>query len=302
MGKKKDDETKALVSSEGLGMGGLGEFTEDSLLQVTQPSNEATKGSATGEEIRDAMGNVRPQMENVRVKGHGANLFQFEDGAGVAGKDGLVGVIVAFTRHNSWFDTEFGETEKGEMPPCFSNDGTTVATNAEKPQATSCTSCPRNRDAKSRDARDQAFQAAKDSRLEVCSNYISLAVSLPGREVPVRIRFTQSAFKPWARYVQSLGDVQGRFLPHEVATRLFLDNVSEKGFESSVVRFKFEGALPEAMREDFRKQRANYKALLQRTAEADDQEAPASTEAADAMAAARTEADAAKGAGAEPAL
>lgn len=302
MGKAKKDGEKALVSSEGLGMGGLGEFTEDSLLQLVQTGDEVTKGTATGENIRDGMGNRRPEMEDVRVKGHGANLFQFADGSGVAGKDGLVGVIVAFTRHNSWFDTEFGETEKGVMPPCFSNDGNTIAANAEKPQATSCTSCPRNRDARDRTAREAAFAAGKQSRLEVCSNYISLALSLPKRDIPVRIRFTQSTFKSWAAYVQSIGTVEGRFMPHEVATQLTLRNVQGPSGEYSVGEFKFRGALPEHMRENYRKQRAGYKALLQRAAEADDQDTPASTEATDAMAAARAEADAAKGAGAEPAL
>ncbi len=300
MGKKAKDEgagepaaeSTAMVPSTGLGMGGLGEFSQQSLLEITQPSDAAAKGSATGDEIRDAMGNVRPQLENVKVKGHGANLYQFADESTVAGKEGLVGIIVAFTRHNSWFDTEFGSTEKGEMPPCFSNDGNTVASNAEKPQAPACTGCERNRDARDRAARDRAFTRAKEAdtpeagRLEVCSNYISLAVALPGREVPVRIRLTQSTFKRWAAYVQAIGTVHGRFLPHEVVTHLRLENVEGPSGEYSVGTFEFKGALPEEMRETFRKQRENYKALLQRAAEADEQDTPASSDGAAAMAAA----------------
>ena len=86
MAKKKDKVEQALVPSTGLDMGGLGEFTQESLLDIAETSDETAKGSATGEEIRDAMGNVRPQLERVQVKGHGANLFQFADGSGVNGK------------------------------------------------------------------------------------------------------------------------------------------------------------------------------------------------------------------------
>ena len=62
-----EQEEKALVpQTGGLGMGGLGDFTaesfEDSLVDT-----DGVKGSATGEDIRDAMGNVKPAIE-VRSK------------------------------------------------------------------------------------------------------------------------------------------------------------------------------------------------------------------------------------------
>lgn len=269
------------------GFGGLGDFTTESLLEVAK-NTESTRGSATGDEIRDAMGNVRPTLDTVKVKGHGANLFLFPDDTKVDGDVGLTGVIVAFTRHNTYFGKPFDQREEGEMPPCFSNDGETVAENAEGPMASVCSECPRNRDAKRRDCRDEAFELMKSEGPgsgKICNNYLSIALALPGKDIPVRIRFTRQSFKAWAEYVQRIG-TEGRYLPHEIVTHVTLRNEKGQKAEFSVGNFrpvrKATGeiaALPDEMRDEFARQRTNYRALLQRTAEADDGEAEASEDA-----------------------
>lgn len=280
-------DEKALTTGA---FGGLGNFTKEALVEIAKQS-DGIKGSATGEDIRDAMGNIRPTLDTVKVKGHGANLFLFPDDTKVAGETGLTGVIVAYTRHNSWFGKPFGEQEKGELPQCFSNDGETVSDASASPVASVCSECPRNRDARSRSARDDAFQTLKDSGpVQVCNNYLSIALALPERELPVRVRFTRQSFKAWAAFIQQIGTA-GRFLPHEVVTEIKLENVTGGHGEFSVAKFRFVGALPPELREAFEKQRANYRALLQRTAEVDEGEADPGDEAKQALAEARRRAE-----------
>lgn len=272
----KTDE-KALAP-KGLGMGGLGDFSEADLEKALVGA-DAPGGTATGDDIRDAMGNIRPKLETVKVKGHGANLFQREDGSQVPGEKGLLGVIVTYTRHNSWFAKSFEETDKGDLPACFSNDGANVAPGAEDSQSEKgCTVCPRNRDATDKDARDAAFD--QDQRGK-CNNYLSLCVALPGEEVPVRVRLTSSSFRNWAAYIQAIG-TKGRFRTHEVATRITLQNVV-KDNEFSVAKFEKVGPLPEELRAQFDAQRENYRALLQRTAEKDERDGQATDDGRDAM-------------------
>lgn len=268
-----------LPAPAGLGsLGGLGDFTPDSLVDATKDVQD--KGTATGEALRDAMGNVAPALDLVKVKGHGANLFLFPDESKVDGKEGLLGVVVAFTRHNSYFAKPFEDQEKGELPPCFSNDAVNIAGKAEEPQADSCAVCPRNRDARDRAARDKAWDA--DSK-ETCHNYLSLAFALPGRDIPVRIRLTRQSFRAWARYVQDIGTVRGRYLPHEVVTLLTLENKKGANAEYSVAGFAFKGALPAEMRGAFAAQSEQYGAILRRDAEREERSTDASDTGADAI-------------------
>ena len=286
------DESSNLPAPTGLGMGGLGDFDADALVKATE-GQQASKGSATGDALRDAMGTTRPALEVVKVKGHGANLFQFPDESKVDGKDGLLGVVVAFTRHNSYFDKPFGEQEGGELPPCFSNDGATIAAKAESPQSEGgCASCPRNRDARDRAARDVAWDR---DRSETCNNYLSLALALPGRDIPVRLRVTRQSFTAWGRYVQDIGTVRGRFLPHEVVTLVTLENKAGPSGEYSVAGFAFKGALPPEMRVGFAQQADQYGAILRRDAESEERDTAASDTGADAIKEAKKRAaDAAK--------
>jgi hypothetical protein len=269
-------------------------------------ANSEEKGTATGSDMREAMGNVKPQLEIVKVKGHGANLFQMGDDTQVQGNTGLVGVVVAFTRHNSYWDSEYGTTEAGELPPCFSNDGASVASNAESPQSEKgCASCPRNRDAKQKDAREAAFESLKTQTKQspqVCTNYLSVALAMPGRDVPVRVRFTAQAFKEWARYIQEVGTVRGRLQPHEVVTHITLDNKKGPHGEFSVPKFAFKGALPMEMRSSFDAQRVQYTGLLRRDAENEGREESASDEARAAASNAKADAEKATKKGGKSAL
>lgn len=292
-----DNSSEKAVVQAGA-FGGLGDFTTESLVELAKGA-DAEKGTATAEEIRDAMGNVRPTLETVKIKGHGANLFLFADESKVDGDEGLTGVVVAYTRHNTCFGKPFDQKEEGEMPPCFSNDGETVAENAESPFATSCSQCERNRDARTRACRDAAFELLSDEGAgsgKVCNNYLSIAFALPGKDIPVRIRFTRQSFKSWAAYVQQIG-TEGRYLPHEVVTTITLKNEKGQKAEYSVAHFRCVGPLPTTVRDSMNAQRANYRALLQRTAEADDGEAEASEDAKEAVANAKKRAAKAEDAG-----
>lgn len=276
------EESKELAP-RGLGMGGLGGFADASEFEkaVKDSAGDVGHGSATAEDIRDAMGNVIPKLEKVKVKHGGACLFQFPDNTKA---EELVGAVVAYTFHNSFFDKAFEEREDGERPPCFSADGATVSDRAEGPKHTDCGTCPRNRDATLKEAREAAFKA---HRKEACNNYISLAVAIPGREVPVQIQLSNTSFKPWAAYIQSIG-TQGRFRPHEVATRFKLVNrTGAGGSEYSVCHFELIGALPKDIAASFASQAGNYRNLLRRTSDeaSDSEHVEAAAAVADAKAA-----------------
>jgi hypothetical protein len=286
---KPNEETA--VAPRGLGMGGLGQFTEDDFVKSVTDS-EVAHGTAEATDIKDAMGNVMPKLERVKVKHGGACIFQDEDDNKF---EELIGAVVAYTFHNSFFDKAFEDREDGERPPCYSNDGVSIAARAEAPRCDGgCTVCPLNRDATDREARENAFDL---NRKEACNNYLSLAVALPGREVPVHVQLSNSSFKPWAAYVQRIG-TQGRFKIHEVGTKFTLKNrTGPGGSEYSVVIFDSLGALPTELAASFAAQAPNYRALLRREAEHADAD-NADAEAAGAVAEAKAEQEKAKKRGA----
>lgn len=296
MGKAKTAEnTETAVAPQGLGMGGLGHFgtADDFVKSLEGQEDAATHGTAEADDIRDAMGNVLPKLERVKVKHGGACIFQDEDDKRY---DELVGAIIAYTYHNSYFDVPFEDREEGARPPCYSNDGVSIAPRAEAPESVNsgCTGCNRNRDATDREAREAAFDR---HRKEACNNYLSLAVALPGREVPVHLQLSNSSFKPWAAYVQRIG-TQGRFKIHEVGTRFTLKNrTGPGGSEFSVCEFTMLNPLPQSLAENFASQAPNYRALLRREAERADAD-NADAEAAAAVGEARATQDAAKAEGA----
>ena len=269
---------ESAVAKPSAGWGGFGDLDEKALLESVKGS-EVQRGSATAEDIRDAMGNVMPTLEKVKVKHGGACIFVFEDEKKV---EKLIGSVIAYSYHNSFFDKAFEDREEGERPPCFSNDGATVSLQAEGPKHTGCQDCPHNRDAVDKDARELAFKA---KRKDVCRNYLSLAVALPGRDVPVLVRLSNTSFKPWAAYVQKIG-TEGRFKSHEVVTEFSLVNRKGAGdSDYSVVHFKNVGALPAEIAGQFAEQAENYRSLLRRDADrpaTDDDESDAAAAVADA--------------------
>jgi len=275
------NEEKA-VAQVGLGMGGLGQFSDAAAFQkaIQESAGEVAHGTATAAEIKDAMGKVKARLEPVKVKHGGVCLFQFPDGTKVPE---LRGVVVAYTYHNSFFQKAFDQREEGERPPCFSNDGSTVSDRAEKPQAKTCGVCPLNCAADSKEARENAFGL---NRSERCHNYLTLAVALPGQEVPVSVRLSNSSFKTWAAYCQAIG-TRGRFLPYEVATLIKLANrTNQGGAEFSVAEFTNLGPLPAELAKEMKARSVDYRSLLRNEAEKN-QDGDGAGEAAAAVAAAK---------------
>ena len=156
-----------------------------------------------------------------------------------------------------------------------------------------CPACPYNRDALDRDAREQAFADGVD-RQTLCSNYLSLAVTLPGQDIPLVLRVTASSFKGWAAYVQRIG-TRGRYRPHQVLTRFKLRNAQKGGNQNSVAEFELADpehyVLPEVLLKAFALQSPKYRSLLRREAALD----RASDEGAHAVGNAKAAAEAAEG-------
>lgn len=263
------EETLPATAADNAGLGGLGDFTEESLLQGATTPDKAGTGSATAEGIKDAMGNRKPTLERIDVKHHGVNEFRFPDGQKVDGEVGFLGVVLAHTHHNSNFAKPYDEHEEGEQPACWSNDGSAVASEVEEPlNAGGCPTCPFNRDAQDKQARDKAWEDGVDKQT-LCSNYLSLAVTLPGHDIPMVLRVTAASFKNWAAYAQRLG-TRGRYCPYEVLTRFKLRNVKKGGNENSVAEFELADpehyVLQDHLRKAFKVQTVNYRSLLRREA------------------------------------
>lgn len=257
----------------------IGDFTPESLAQAAlEAAKETAKGSATGDSMREGMGNQRPKLDRVRVIHNGAASFR----RGEKLLSELVGVVVAHTFHNTYFDKPYDDRVEGERPPCFSNDAVTIAANAETPQNPEggCHTCSRNRDARDGTARRAAFDRPVE---ETCSNYFSLAILVPGEEIPVIVQYPYGSFKSWGEYVQAIGS-KGRFRPSEVVTRFKLKNSKNAGGkETSVGVFEFVGPLPAPIREQVAGQVEAYRAVLRREASDGERDASSTTSASDAV-------------------
>jgi len=165
------DEKAVAVST---GFVGLGDLDEKALVDAAKAAADE-RGTASADSIRAGMGNQSPRLERFKVKHGGACIIIDEGGKRY---DGLTGVVVAFTYRNVWFSKPFEEHQEGELPDCFADDAIHVSPRAANPQAPSCVTCPRNRDAREKAAREAAF--ARD-RNECCGNYLAFALGLPGR-------------------------------------------------------------------------------------------------------------------------
>jgi len=242
---------KALTSVKSLG------DLDEKALRALVTQQEGVRGSATAEDIRDALGGQLPRLEKIKVIAQ-AGTFKFEDDEIATS---LTGVIAAHTYRNARYDTAFEEREEGAMPDCFSNDGVHVAADVEAPKAANCRVCRINRGAPwGSEARQAAFEADRD---ETCSNYLVLAVSLPGVEFPYEVRLSQASFKNWGTYVQRIGS-RGRFLPCEVATKLSL-SVKHGVADYTVCGFEMLGPLPAELATRFRANQENILAALRRS-------------------------------------
>jgi hypothetical protein len=273
----------------------MGDFTADALKQMVQEAAESgAKGTATGESMRDAMGGQRPKLDRVKVIHNGAAMFR----RGEVKLEGMLGVIVAHTFHNTWFAKPFDEHEEGDRPPCSSPDAVSITVGAAEPQSPGgCAVCPRNRGARDTSARRAAFDR---DRKECCSNYLSLAVLLPGEEIPVVVQFPQGSFRNWADFVQLIGS-KHRCKPSEVLTKISLKNLRKDGGETSIGQFEMVGPLPRAKEGEAPKfgdlvaaQTEAYTAILRREANDETRSQESAGSASDAVREAKAAAEKAK--------
>lgn len=224
---------------------------------LAQVDESVKQGTATAESIRESM-TGDPKLERIKVV-HPAALYELP-GSDEGVKE-FVGVIVAHTRRNAFFEKPIEEAEDGEnRPTCWSNDGQNIAEGVEEPQAERCAVCPRNRAAKLKSAREEAFERP---RKEACGNFVTLAVTVPGASVPYQLQFSQSAFKPWDAYIQGIG-TRGSYQTFEVVTRFKLERKMGRGQPYSVPVFECVGPLKADLAAAFRKQNPNYLALIRR--------------------------------------
>lgn len=268
---------------------GLDDFTFE------DPAAAGRKGSATADDVKEAMGNQIPRLPRIKVLHGGSAMFKNESTG--KNEEKLRGVIVAFTPHNSFFGKKFDDRVPGERPKCYSNDGMTIAASAPEPQNIGgCASCPRNRDAdRGSEARKTAFDRPKP---EVCNNYKTLVMIVQGGgEIPFAIQLSNSAFMQWAAYAQEIYS-RGRFQLHEVVTEISLVTVTRPGQNFSEPRFKMLGVIPEKALPVYAQQHEVYGEYLHRRSEigAEGGEDNASS-AADAVRRAKEAEEAAKGGG-----
>jgi hypothetical protein len=253
--KKADANLPALPDD----IRGFGDIDEKAL--VAGLDHDGPTGTATADDVKDAMGTQRPQLERIDILHGESRAFKFPDGDLVKGADGFVGVMAAYTYHNAFFAKPFKEREEGERPVCASANGVSIKASAPEPQNPEggCVSCPRNRDARDQRARDEAFDRP---RKETCGNFIAVAVAVPGVEVPYLLRIPVSSFGPFASYAQAIG-TRGRFQLHEVATKFRLATKTNRaGIKYSQLELEQAGPLPTNLRAAFTKENPAFVALL----------------------------------------
>lgn len=245
-----NDEQKPLALNSGL---------DDLGFDTGAPEEQ---GTATSETFKQALGNQVPKLPRIEVKHAGATVFKRKGGDQKFDK--LTGVIVAFTKHNSFFGKPFEEAAAGERPKCYSNDGIKIASSATEPQAPGCAVCPRNRDGEKGSAtRKAAFE--QDRKTGACNNYLTVLMIVKGMgDIPFAIQFPNTSFDAWAAYAQDLL-AQGKFQPHEVVTELSLFEKKKPGWKNSasVAVFKKIVAIPADKRSSYADANKSWTSYLQ---------------------------------------
>ncbi|MCI0669158.1 MAG: hypothetical protein L0Y64_01715, partial [Myxococcaceae bacterium] len=235
-----------------------GALDEGALVGVLE---QGGKGTATSESVQEAMGNTAPDLEEVSIKHGGTCMFELPGGRKV---ETFLGVIVAHTYRNAFYKVSLDDAgDEVRRPDCSSDDGTNVNTGVPEAQNSSCLTCTRNRDARDPEAREAAFNRPSKGEDGACSNYLMLAVCLPGLEVPYVMQVPSSSFRNWATYVQQLG-TRGRFQPHEAVTQFKLTNRKKGAYQYSVLELARAGELPGDLRAAFGGQAEGYRAMLRR--------------------------------------
>lgn len=265
----------------------------NSMDDLLSGEDTGAKGSATGQDIRDAL-STEPQLDTIKIV-HAAQLFE------LPGQDKkvpeFVGIIGGFTYRNAWFAKDLDEAEEEDRrPACYARDALTPSDGAPEKQSSSCGTCKRNRNAEDPAARSHAWEEL--SRKEACGNYLELAIFVDSPDVPYRLQIPASGFarkdSPWNQFVKHIG-TRRKALTCEVVTRFTLKEAKGQGQTYSIPEFHLVKVLEnEQHREFFRKRAADVRALLRREGFTGKQQGSEAGEAASEARAAAKEA-AAKG-------
>lgn len=272
-------------------------------LTLDQTKGEEAPGSATGQDVREAL-TGEPRLQAVKVV-HQGGVFNLPGDEAVKK---FTGIIVAHTQRNAKFAKSFEEADGDDdnQPVCYSYDGTNIADEVgtregTERQADSCAGCKLNRNARDRSAREHAFEELE--RKQTCNNYLSLVVQVFGDDgqlvdIGYRLDLSNSSFRNWNEYAQGIG-TRGRYKPREVITEFSLaKDKGPGGIEFCRVEFTKVGVVPAAARPAVDKRHETYMAILRRIGFA--QHSEPSDDARDAAKAARKAAE--KSAGEEAGL
>jgi hypothetical protein len=102
-----------------------------------------------------------------------------------------------------------------DKPTCYSNDGVTPATDAQKPQSKTCAVCPHNQWG------SRITEAGTKGK--ACNDVKRLAVAAPTQlNDPMLLRLPPTTLKPWDQYVDMLNK-RGGYKPAQVVTKIRFD-------------------------------------------------------------------------------
>lgn len=265
---------------------------------LDEARGEETRGTATGQDIRDAL-TGEPRLQKIKVV-HQGGVFSLP---GDETTKKFTAIIVAHTQRNARFDKPYGEGgDDDNFPICYSYDGTNIADEVgeregTERQAAACTSCKLNRNARDREAREHAFKEL--TRKETCNNYLSMVVQIfdaDGTLVDIgyRLDASNSSFRNWNDFAQGIGS-RGGYKPREVITEFTLvKDKTADGVEYSRIEFAKVGVVPVNARPAIEKRHAVYLGILRREGFTQQESTP---DARDAAKAARAAADKAAASG-----
>ena len=139
-------------------------------------------------DLKDNMEGVTPRLPQIGII-HQGQMFIFPDESQV--KD-FIGIMLDTNPINAWWEQSYDETGGGTPPDCYSMDGIIPDLNCEKPQASTCRECPKNK-----------FKS-DGNRGKACKNMKRVHILLEGEMLPHRLTLPPSNQKAIDMYISLL--------------------------------------------------------------------------------------------------
>lgn len=188
---------------------------------VAVEKKRLAKFESMGFKLEENLEGVEPRLAGIKII-HAGQLFEMPEGKKIPE---FTGLILGTNRTNAWWESSFDEGGAGEMPECFSYNGSIPDPDCEKQQATTCAECRWNK------------YGSDGKRGKACKNMRRIHVLRGDNFLPDRLTIPATSLKGFDEYMYVLSNMKRPY--PTLITKFSLESKRNKdNIEYSIVIFE----------------------------------------------------------------